>query len=319
MKEGEKKMKFVKRILLALTAVAMMVVLLTTSAFAINSSAKKYTYTCFGDSVSAGYGLSGYENLTLDYNAFRWNVIENSFPDIIRDTKGAKINNFAHSAYRTTDLRVLLDRSFTGDRMAGYRLPSVNRDERNIDWNLVEQYRDEVEKAVKESNLITVEIGVNDASMPALNATETFSDSLTSALTLNVPRVIKDVTFYGALAEGELNAFRNFSANFDAIIENIHKYNSKAKIVVIGNFNPMKDYKVPAGFGLPIGPFVEPIFANQNNYMENQSPMRQYYDYVDITDVKTHMNDPESPMYGADFHPTYNGHRQIAQRVLAKL
>lgn len=312
-------MKFVKRILLALTAVAMMVVLLTTSAFAINSSAKKYTYTCFGDSVSAGYGLSGYENLTLDYNAFRWSVIENSFPDIIRDTKGAKINNFAHSAYRTTDLRVLLDRSFTGDRMAGYRLPSVNRDERNIDWNLVEQYRDEVEKAVKESNLITVEIGVNDASMPALNATETFSDSLTSALTLNVPRVIKDVTFYGALAEGELNAFRNFSANFDAIIENIHKYNSKAKIVVIGNFNPMKDYKVPAGFGLPIGPFVEPIFANQNNYMENQSPMRQYYDYVDITDVKTHMNDPESPMYGADFHPTYNGHRQIAQRVLAKL
>ena len=38
--------------------------------------------------------------------------------------------------------------------------------------------------------------------------------------------------------------------------------------------------------------------------------------FIDITDVKTHMNDPESPMYGADFHPTYNGHRQIANRVL---
>ena len=56
-------MKYVKKILLALTAVAMMVVLLSTSAFAAGKrSSKQYVYTCFGDSVSAGYGLSGYEN-----------------------------------------------------------------------------------------------------------------------------------------------------------------------------------------------------------------------------------------------------------------
>ena len=309
-------MKFVKKMLLALTAVAMMVVLLATSAFAAGNSSKQYVYTCFGDSVSAGYGLSGYENNPLDYSQFRWPTQKGSFPAIIRDATGARLNQFAHSAYRTTDLRVLLDRSFTGDSMAGYRLPSVNNDERNIDWNKVEAYRDEVEKAVRASNLVTVEIGVNDASMPALNTTETFSDSLTSALTLNIPRVVKDVTFYGALAEGEINAFRLFSQNFDAIIQGIRNYNKTCKIVVIGNFNPMKDYKVPAGFGLPIGPFVDPIFANQNNYMQNQSPLRDQYTFIDITDVKTHMNDPESPMYGADFHPTYNGHRQIANRVL---
>ena len=313
-------MKHIKKILLALTAVAMMVVLLSTSAFAAGKkTSKQYVYTCFGDSVSAGYGLNGYEKNPLDYSQFYWPTIENSFPDIIRDKKGAKLNQFAHSAYRTTDLRVLLDRDFKGDSMAGYRLPSVNNDERNIDWNKVEEYRNVVERAVRASNLVTVEIGVNDASMPALNTTETFTDSLTSALTLNIPRVIKDVTFYGALAEGEINAFRLFSQNFDAIISGIRKYNKNCKIVVIGNFNPMKDYKVPAGFGLPIGPFVEPIFANQNNYMANQSPMRGEYTFIDITDVKTHMNDPDSPMYGADFHPTYNGHRQIANRVLGAL
>lgn len=312
-------MKHIKKILLALTAVAMMVVLLSTSAFAAGKkSSKQYVYTCFGDSVSAGYGLTGY-NADYGYDKFYWPTIEGSFPDIIRDTKGAKINQFAHSAYRTTDLRVLLDRSFTGDSMAGYRLPSVNNDERNIDWQAVERYRNEVEKAVRASNLVTVEIGVNDSSMPALNATETFSDSMTSALTLNIPRVVKDVTFYGALAEGEINAFRLFSQNFDAIIQGIRNYNKKCKIVVIGNFNPMKDYKVPSGFGLPIGPFVDPIFQNQNNYMQNQCPLRDQYTYVDMTDVKTHMNDPESPMYGADFHPTYNGHRQIANRVLKVL
>lgn len=311
-------MKTLKKILLALTAVAMMVVLLSTSAFAAGKSSKKYVYTCFGDSVSAGYGLTGY-NADYGYDKFYWPTIEGSFPDIIRDAKNAKIYQFAHSAYRTTDLRVLLDRSFTGDSMAGYRLPSVNNDERTIDWQAVERYRNAVEKAVKASNLVTVEIGVNDSSMPALNTTETFSDSITSALTLNIPQVVKDVTFYGALAEGEINAFRLFSQNFDAIIQGIRNYNKNCKIVVIGNFNPMKDYKIPSGFGLPIGPFVDPIFANQNNYMQNQCPLRDQYTYVDMTDVKTHMNDPESPMYGADFHPTYNGHRQIANRVLAVL
>ncbi len=303
-------MKLVKKILLALTAVAMMVVLLTTSAFAAGKSSKKYVYTCFGDSVSAGYGLSGYENNPLDYGQFYWPTIENSFPDIIRDAKRAKINQFAHSAYRTTDLRVLLDRNFKGDTMAGYRLPSTNNDERNIDWARVEQYRNVVEKAVKNSNLVTVEIGVNDASMPALNSTETFSDSITAAMTLDLMRVVKDVTFYPALMEGEVNAFLNFKTNFDAIIKCIHDYNPKAKIVVIGNYNPMKDYLMGAGA------ILNPIFDNQNNYMQNQSEMRKYYSYVDIADVKTHMNDPDSPMYGADFHPTYNGHRQIAERVL---
>ena len=197
--------------------------------------------------------------------------------------------------------------------MAGYRLPSVNNDERNIDWTAVAKYRNEVEKAVRNSKLVTVGIGINDASMPLLNATEMFSDSLTAALSLDFARVVKDVTFYGALAEGELNAFRNFSANFDAIIECIHNYNPKAKIIVIGNYNPAKDYL------MGMGAILNPIFDNQNNYMQNQSPMRQYYTFVDINDIKTHMNDPESEMYGSDFHPTFNGHRQIAERVLAKL
>ncbi len=310
-------MKYIKRILLALTAVAMMAILLTTSAFAYTpatASGKTYkTYTCFGDSVASGYALADYD-WEHDYSKTQWKLVRDSYPELIaRGAKSSKVYQFSHSAYRTTDLRVLLDRNFTGDQMAGYRLPSVNNDERNIDWTAVAKYRNEVEKAVRNSKLVTVGIGINDASMPLLNATEMFSDSMTAALSLDFARVVKDVTFYGALAEGELNAFRNFSANFDAIIECIHNYNPKAKIIVIGNYNPAKDYL------MGMGAILNPIFDNQNNYMQNQSPMRQYYTFVDINDIKTHMNDPESEMYGSDFHPTFNGHRQIAERVLAKL
>ena len=310
--------KTVKRILLALTAMAMMVVLLTTSAFAATpkaASGKDYkAYTCFGDSVASGYALPDYD-WEHDYSKTQWKLVKDSYPELI--ARGTKTKDhyyqFAHSAYRTTDLRVLLDRNFSGDLMAGYRLPSVNNDERNIDWTAVAKYRDEVEAAVKASDVITVGIGINDASMPLLNATETFSDSLTAAMTLDVARVVKDVTFYAALAEGELNAFRNFSANFDAIIDCIHNYNPKAKIIVIGNYNPVENYL--GGLGAIVGP----VFANQNNYMQNQSPKRDLYTFIDITDVKTHMNDTTSEMYGADFHPTANGHMQIAERVLAKL
>lgn len=314
--------KKITKILMALTSVAMMVVLLTVSSFAATGSGKTYkTYTCFGDSVASGYALAEYD-WEHDYSKTQWKLVKDSYPWLIAQGAGVSTNNvyqFSHSAYRTTDLRVLLDRSFTGDSMAGYRLPSVNNDERNIDWDAVAKYRDEVEAAVKASDVITVGIGINDASMPFLNATETFSDSLVAAMSLDLSRVVKDVTFYSALMEGEINAFRNFSANFDAIIECIHNYNQNAKIVVIGNYNPAKDYKIPSGFGLPVGGFVDPIFANQNNYMQNQSPMREYYTFVDITDIKTHMNDTTSEMYGADFHPTINGHRQIAERVLKVL
>lgn len=310
-------MKYVKRLLLALTAVAMMVILLTTSAFAYTArtaSGKTYkTYTCFGDSVASGYALADYD-WEHDYSKTQWKLVKDSYPELIaRGAKSKKVYQFSHSAYRTTDLRVLLDRNFTGDQMAGYRLPSVNNDERNIDWTAVEKYRNEVEKAVKASKLVTVGIGINDASMPLLNATETFSDSLTAAMSLDFARVVKDVTFYAALAEGELNAFRNFSSNFDAIIQCIHNYNPKAKIIVIGNYNPAKDYL------MGLGAILNPIFDNQNNYMQNQSPMKKYYTFVDINDIKTHMNDPESEMYGSDFHPTFNGHRQIAERVLGVL
>ena len=310
-------MKHIKKILLALTAVAMMVVLLTTSAFAYTArtaSGKKYnTYTCFGDSVASGYALDDYD-WEHNYQKTQWKLVKDSYPELIaRGAKSSKVYQFSHSAYRTTDLRVLLDRDFKGDSMCGYRLPSVNGDERNVDWAAVESYRNEVERAVKKSKLVTVGIGINDASMPALNATETFSDSITAAMSLDLARVVKDVTFYGALAEGEINAFRLFSQNFDAIISSIRKYNKTCKIVVIGNYNPAKNYL--GG----LGAIMNPIFDNQNNYMQNQCPLRDQYTYVDMTDVKTHMNDPESPMYGADFHPTYNGHRQIAQRVLRAL
>lgn len=310
-------MKNLKKLLLALVAVALMAVVLTTSAFAYapaTKSGRKYrTYTCFGDSVASGYSLPDYD-WEHNYSKTQWKLVKDSYPELVaRGAHSNKVYQFAHSAYRTTDLRVLLDRTFTGDRMCGYRLPSVNNDERNVDWDAVARYRNEVENAVKHSSLVTVGIGINDASMPALNAMETFTDSITAAMTLNFPRVIKDVTFYGALAEGELNAFRLFSQNFDAIIKSIHDYNPNAKIVVISNYNPAKNYL--GG----LGSVLNPIFDNQNNYMQNSSPYKGWYTYVDATDIKTHMNDPESSMYGKDFHPTANGHKQIAERVLAVL
>ena len=89
--------------------------------------------------------------------------------------------------------------------------------------------------------------------------------------------------------------------------------NKTCKIVVIGNYNPAKNYL--GG----LGAIMNPIFDNQNNYMQNGCQYRDWYTYVDITDVYTHMNDTDSYMYGADFHPTYKGHQQIADRVLKVL
>ena len=58
-----------------------------------------------------------------------------------------------------------------------------------------------------------------------------------------------------------------------------------------------------------------------NNYMQNGSPYasKGYYTFVDTWGISSHMNDPDSPMYRGDNHPTLKGHQQIADRILAVL
>lgn len=332
--------KTMKRLIAALVAVLTLTAVLSMSSFAATEkTVKKYNvYTVLGDSVAAGYSHPGYD-INHDFNKIEWNLVPNTYPDIVgKAVKAKTIHQLAHSGYRTTDLRALLYNDYNGDGMSPLRLPSINNDARHLNVDRLNVLRAAFQKDISQSNLITLNIGINDSTQPLMITMETLGadigvlgNQLMAVLdpfnyvknTLNnLNTLAVDAQFYAALAQAELNSFRAFSENFDAIIYRIHELNPKAKLVVIGLYNASENDTIPSGgIGIPIGDIFGSLYANMNNYMQNESPYANqgYYTFVDTWGISSHMNDPESPMFRGDNHPTLKGHRQIADRIFAVL
>lgn len=331
--------KTMKRLIAALVAVLTLTAVLSMSSFAATEkTVKKYKeYTVLGDSVAAGYSHPGYD-MNHDYNKIEWNLVPDTYPDIIGKATGATVHQLAHSGYRTTDLRALLCNDYNGDGMSPLRLPSVNNDARHLNVDQLNVLRKAFQTDIVNSDLITLNIGINDSTQPLMIAMETLIADLgilgNEALALldpfnfvkntllNVQTLAVDAQFYVALAQAELTSFRMFSENFDAIVSRIHELNPNAKLVVVGLYNASENDTIPSGgIGIPIGDIFGSLYANMNEYMQNGSPYASqgYYTFVDTWGISSHMNDPESPMYRGDNHPTLKGHRQIAERIFAVL
>ena len=332
--------KIMKRLIAALVAVLTLTAVLSMSSFAATArNVKTYeTYTVLGDSVAAGYSHPGYD-MNHDYNKVEWNLVPDTYPDILgKAVKAKTVHQLAHSGYRTTDLRALLYNDYNGDGMSPLRLPSINDDARHLNVDQLNVLRKAFQNDIAKSNLITLNIGINDSTQPLMITMETLTADVgvlgnqVAALldpfnyvknTLNnINTLVVDAQFYAALAQAELTSFRMFSENFDAIVSRIHELNPEAKLIVVGLYNASENDTIPSGgIGIPIGDIFGSLYANMNNYMQNGSPYasKGYYTFVDTWGISSHMNDPESPMYRGDNHPTLKGHQQIADRILAVL
>ena len=332
-------MKTMKRLLAALVAVLTLTAVLSMSSFAATrTNCKHYKeYTVLGDSIAAGYSHPGY-NMVHDFTQLEWALVPDTYPDIIAKATGAKTHMLAKSGYRSTDLRALLYNDYDGDGMSPLRLPSTNSDMRHMDYAKLNEFRAAYQDDIRNSDLITLNIGMNDATQPLMITFETLAadmgvlgSQLAAVLDpfnyvkntlLNMQTLMTDAQFYVALAQAELTSVRMFSENFDAIISRIHELNPNATVVVIGLYNASENDTIPSGgVGFPLDTVFAPIYQNFNNYMQSGSPYASqgWYTYVDAWGISSHMNDPSSPMYLGDNHPTLTGHGQIADRVLAVL
>lgn len=330
--------KTMKRLIAVLVAVLTMTAVLSMSSFAATEqTVKKYkVYTVLGDSVAAGYSHPGYD-MNHDYNKIEWNLVPDTYPAIVgKAVKAKTIHQLAHSGYRTTDLRALLCNDYDGDRMSPLRLPSTNNDARHMNYDQLNVLRQAFQDDIRNSDLITLNIGINDSTQPLMITMETLTAdfgilgaemmavldpfNFVKNTLNNLSTLMTDAVFYTALAEAELNSFRAFSENFDAIVYRIHELNPNAKLVVIGLYNASENDTIPSGgFGIPIGDVFGSIYQNMNQHMQYNCQYRDWYTYVDTWGISSHMNDPSSPMYRGDNHPTLTGHRQIADRIFAVL
>ncbi|MEE1188132.1 MAG: GDSL-type esterase/lipase family protein [Acutalibacteraceae bacterium] len=327
-------MRSVRKIL-ALLLTALMAVLCIVPTFA--APARYNTYSVIGDSIAAGYMLPGYKFGGKKKAA--WHLQEQSYPWHIARAVGAKRTyQMAHGGYRTSDVRLILDDSYQGDFINGRRLPSIGKT-RDVDWDAMNKLRREFRSNIAKSDLITVNLGSNDATQAFSVLMELVEDDVSImqaqaqmgldplenlGYTLaNVIELTTNSVIAARLVKLEADAFTGFSQNFDTIIREIRKLNSHAKIVVMGIYNPVEVASIDTMLtNVQYGQILTPVFDLFNNYMQYQSPMTKEYTYVDMVDIETYVGIGQldaNPDVLMDAHPTARGHRQMADEVLAVL
>ncbi len=333
--------KTMKRIVAVVMALTMLLSVVSVSALAANKKVRQFdTVTSLGDSVAVGFSMPDYYYKAKGEYVLNKERIKDSYPDLV--ATGVNAQTFyplAQCGFRTVELRMALDPSYKGDDVAKRWQPTLsNHKEYTYDYFL-SQYP-EYEAAIKDSDLVLLDIGMNDTWITVLgtilNAIEETPNTDTTGETLDsfiedygsIQNVIKYINFkiaqspyyvtsitkalYNTLTVSEIKE------NYDVIVKKIYEINPNATIVAMSTYNGFKDWQ-DASFIAPIVQKVmyDPINEAKASY-EKQYPGKYIFvtDY-DVTVRTTSAADALNK--GWDPHPTAEGHKYIANQILNAL
>ena len=310
--------------LIKISMAVMLILTLVLSCTAISFAAeKKYydysSYVLLGDSVASGWS-------DVEDRETRFVRVEGSYGAHVADDLGVDVYHpMACIGFRTTELRYIFEEDFEPDRFLYY----------SIDKELMDTvHAPAMRKAVAEADLVTLNVGGNDwgsyvgwhvyeemdkfedvneefftqarAYLENADIEEDTIDAIIdiAALTGSLPKLIEVLP--KALEEG----FRMFYENWNYVIEDIYALNPDVTLVVIGMFdNGVQDQETAdkneaALLKLSLGQAIVDI-ANK--------PMKESadkYGYIYVDPVGTVCEKQ---------HPSYEGHRHIADLILAAL
>ena len=330
-------MKKTSRFLTLLLIAAMMVSVLAVGASAATPENVKHygTYLCLGDSIAAGYGpyesqpkVKGFERVDVAYHALVADAVtaDTFYP-------------FGRTGFRTHEIRYMLEQGYEGDDYLFYIA--------NLKPDVVAEYKPQFEKAVKEADLITLNVGSNDVMNYAYvrayvaGTTETepselakrIEDSLARAGSLgeamqqlldSAKKVGRLNAVVSAFAEGLFEGYQNFRANWDPLVKDIYDANPDVTLVAVGLFNPMKTAKLTDYSMIHIGRVFDTVVQSMNRYIQYGSAYAKQYLYADVMDTETFDLEPlTAETFGttmiARVHPTEDGHRFMAEQILKLL
>ena len=128
-----------------------------------------------------------------------------------------------------------------------------------------------------------------------------------------------------ALTECAARGYMNFQKNWGTLATLVHNANPKATVVVVSLFNGARGMGALPGTNVGIGAAMDPFFHGMNARIVSFNAVHNYYKYVDINGVETAEWPPLTEMLDLgkmyDYmmlctHPTKNGHKWIAKKVL---
>ena len=152
----------------------MLALALVVSVLAIGASAarpetvKRYkNYMSIGDSVGSGFGLPGYNKYgKMVSKETLGQRIEDSYPDKVADFTGAKLTQRCLPGTTCASWRYWLDDSYTMTEWEWEEMQNFSFG--FYDKAYMQNMRSSIRKSVREADLITIDIGLNDTWYPAI-------------------------------------------------------------------------------------------------------------------------------------------------------
>ena len=328
--------RFTRRIMTLLLAVVMLFGTLMTTADAANRDNVRYydTYMCIGDSIAAGFYIDGQR---AGYYRTR---MPGAYHDIVANATHATLNQFGWSAFRAVELRYMLE----GVR---YDLDDVwlNSFRPLVKDELLDANREDYLKAIRESDLITVNLGSNDVLSYTMTKTvmqlQSSGDCELAAKVKEIAGKCSDIgtAFVKVLGYAEkagklpivlatlnptlMKAVSYFKDNFTACMRGIYKLNHNATVVVVGVYNPMSNVTLVENGNLKLAPLVQPAVDLLNQFLKSGCLYSDWYRFAPVPKTETW----KIHVLGGDFtsqvitkvHPTANGHSYMADQILSVL
>lgn len=177
-----------KKIIASIMALAMLLLSLSTLAFAeatetgklvsdddvlfegsMTYEQSKYrTITALGDSASSGYGLPDYETKSHGKLVVYGARVDGAYPDLLAKAYGAeKLYAYGVSGIRSSELRFLLDDTYQGDELLNEGVMGT-LSEGEITPAKLDALRPAYQSAVAEADLITLDLGFDDIWLPTI-------------------------------------------------------------------------------------------------------------------------------------------------------
>lgn len=339
-----------KKLLAALMSLTLVLSCCSIAASAAERS-KYPVYTALGDSASSGFGLPDYAQYqSLVVYGKR---IKGSYADLLAGSLGcSKVYPYGVSGIRSSELRYLLDNTYHGDYILDRDMPTMSNG--MITRDILKPKRSEYQKAVREADLITLDIGFDDIWVPTIaciydiaadgrfdnadagktisekvaeyGSAEVVLDNAFSYLRAWLSNPIKWAYYWDSWALTVTKWVADFSINYNAIVRAIYRLNPDVTVIALGCYNPCSGWDI-----LPDDRAIEHLVQPYYDYVNAQKTAAEAeyrtYHYVELRNVDLINKKTTLPLYenltldGSGFnpHPTEKGHQQICDAILSEL
>ena len=319
------------------------------------ASGRNYrTVTVIGDSLATGYMIQNRDGSYVEHTHGK--RIRAAWPSRVADSVNATVyNNYAREGSGTNEILRLLDPDYEPDTYFKEVSDRVIEKYFDGEAAFA-MYQKKVRTDIEQSDLILLNCGSNDLFATVNTVFRKLMnnelDSVKAQAKRKVLLQLKDnvdalvaegqfakawATIYQvlsiinmaddaveALLECATRGYLNFQKNWGRIAKTIHDINPDAQVVVISLFNGTQGLGALPGTNISIGNALDPIFNGMNARIVSCNAVHNYYRYIDITKVEHPAWPDVVTMLSGDFygymmlctHPTRNGHKWIANKVL---